>query len=326
MRRGHARNGSLTVADPPTVARLLSTVPTSQPASEASSPSILSTPAAGFASILQAAEDLVESDERESLGEVQSPTKTSQQDPIDELVLNARRERKVQDLEITNASLEAINRSLERQLRKQKAEIRQFRRLSRTGRLSMASIGSKRITSTSTIEGPLANPDLALSDLSEEEDSEPEEDEMDDSDYNSESESASGSSHLSPSIVALRDAKHRKRDEKRLRLDLSKHQQLLIDSQKMNQSLKRCLNWTEELIKEGKKALEFQVRVSEVEIGGRVLAPADEDEAEGDDGDDGSAVDGEDATVSFSTNKASLWSGKEPQDRDSGIELPVDGG
>ena len=54
-------------------------------------------------------------------------------------------------------------------------------------------------------------------------------------------------------------------------LDLSKHQQLLVDSQMMNQSIRRCLGWTEELIKEGKKALEYQVRVSDVELGGRVL-------------------------------------------------------
>lgn len=84
---------------------------------------------------------------------------------------------------------------------------------------------------------------------------------------------------LSPNAQAARDAKMRAKDEKRLQLDLSKHQELLIDSQKLNQSLKRCLGWTEDLISEGKKALEYQVRVSDVEVGGRVLAP-DENEFE----------------------------------------------
>ena len=41
----------------------------------------------------------------------------------------------------------------------------------------------------------------------------------------------------------------------------------------MNQSLKRCLGWTEELIKEAKKALEYSVHVNDIQLGGRVLAP-----------------------------------------------------
>ena len=161
-----------------------------------------------------------------------------------------------------------------------------------------------------------------LSDLSEEE-SEPEEDDMDDSDY-SESESTSGDSQLSSSLVFKRDARHRKQDEKRLQLDLSKHRELLVDSQKMNQSLKRCLSWTEELIKEGKKALEFQVRVSEVEIGGRVLAPLDEEDdadlVEVDEGD----VPGEDDTIRLQPeSEEGSPRAKGPNDRDSGVELAV---
>jgi hypothetical protein len=46
----------------------------------------------------------------------------------------------------------------------------------------------------------------------------------------------------------------------------------------MNQSLKRCLGWTEELINEGKKALAYHVRVSDIELGGRVLAPDEVDD------------------------------------------------
>ncbi|EER40126.1 conserved hypothetical protein [Histoplasma capsulatum H143] len=74
------------------------------------------------------------------------------------------------------------------------------------------------------------------------------------------------------------DLKHRIGDEKRFLLDLTKHRQLLIDSQQMNQSIRRCLGWTESLIQEGKKALDYHVRVSDIDIGGRVLAP---DELEG---------------------------------------------
>ncbi|KAH7327366.1 hypothetical protein BKA65DRAFT_608225 [Rhexocercosporidium sp. MPI-PUGE-AT-0058] len=197
-----------------------------------------------------------------------SPVKTGHSiDELNELAANARRERKVLDLEITNSSLAAINRTLEREMRKQTAELRRYRRLSRSGRLSIATSASVR-TSTDSIAGFDGTDGLDLSDLSEEEEIEETESEDETSDEGS----------LSPSAMEESDLRHRKRDEKRLQLDLTKHQQLLIDSQKMNQSLKRCLGWTEELINEGKKALEYRVRVSDVELGGRVLAP---DEVEG---------------------------------------------
>ncbi len=60
-------------------------------------------------------------------------------------------------------------------------------------------------------------------------------------------------------------------------LDLSRQRNLLIDSQKLNQTLKRCLGRTEEMIADAKKALEFTVRIDELEpLRGRVLTPDDE--------------------------------------------------
>ncbi|KAK0724711.1 hypothetical protein B0H67DRAFT_598204 [Lasiosphaeris hirsuta] len=342
---GHARSGSLTsnltIAEPPAVARILS-AHSSLPSSENSSPSNVSaTPfgtqpanpaTTGFASLLQAAEDLGDEDEAK-IESLSSPTKSPPPEKeLTDLVASARRERKVQDLEITNASLEAINRTLERQLRKQTAEIRRFRRLSRSGRLSMNSAGS-RVVSDSTVEGgALARAGMGLDDLSEEEsDDDAEDDEEDDM-------SSSDTSEENAGVVALRDARHRQKDERRLQLDLSKHQQLLVDSQKINQSLKRCLGWTEELIKEGKRALEYQVRVSEVDIGGRVLAPEDIEAREaraleGGDEDDGYEASLNAAMLGFEgklptdaiPQPSHPWS-KDPQDRDSGIELPADGG
>ncbi|KAH8655205.1 hypothetical protein BX600DRAFT_515044 [Xylariales sp. PMI_506] len=283
-RSSHSRNPSLSLGEGDLRVHHIPSGP--------SSPSLASPghpPPLTLASIIQAAQDFDDTDSGtdgegdgeesqvgspdDSRSELASPTKsTHSSNPVNDLVANARRERKVQDLQITNASLEAINRTLERQLRKQTAELRRYRRLSRAGRFSMAS--SRMVSDPLTIND---NDDetLALSDLSEEgsgidEEEEDEEDSLSDSDTES----------LSPSVIAERDAKHRKRDEKRLQLDLSKHQQLLTDSQKINQSIKRCLDWTEELIKEGKKALEYSVRPSDVEIPGpRVLNPVDmEDE------------------------------------------------
>lgn len=224
---------------------------------------------------------------------MQSPTKSTYSDPaIQDLVVNARRERKVQDLEITNASLEAINRTLERQLRKQTSELRRFRRLSRSGRLSL----NNSLPASRNVSAALTDPAVNLSDLSEYEESEDEEDDEDE--FDDSPIGSPGDSIDSP--AALR----RKRDERRLQLDLSKHQEILVDSQKMNQSIKKCLNWTEMLIKEGQKALAYTVRVSEIQIGGRVLAPPDEDDEEE-----------RLSTINESDDPKAL------QDRDSGVEL-----
>ncbi|KAE9367011.1 hypothetical protein N431DRAFT_350183 [Stipitochalara longipes BDJ] len=252
---------------------------------------------------------------------LQSPIKTGHSiEQLNELAANARRERKVLDLEITNSSLAAINRTLEREMRKQTAELRRYRRLSRSGRLSIATSASMRNSVASLAHSEDGTP---LSDMSEDE----EEEGSDEEDSSVSTDSEEGS--LSPRAIAESDARHRQRDEKRLQLDLTKHQQLLIDSQKMNQSLKRCLGWTEELINEGKKALEYHVRVSDVELGGRVLAP---DEVEGEDvineeESEGMSIFG--ATLLREARKAAKegaskmvgWGGEGKDDRDSGIEV-----
>jgi hypothetical protein len=165
-----------------------------------------------------------------------------------------------------------------------------------------------RTSTTLSIDGVEG---VSLTDMSEEEEDEDEDLEIEES-----SESESGS--LSPAAMAESDLRHRKKDEKRLQLDLSKHQQLLIDSQKMNQSLKRCLGWTEELISEGRKALEYHVRVSDVELGGRVLAPEEVGDNEG--------MSDIGATLLREARQAAKngmlpWEEEGKDDRDSGIEL-----
>jgi hypothetical protein len=261
---------------------------------------------------------------------LRSPIKTGKTlEELNELAANARRERKVLDLEITNSSLEAINRTLEREMRKQTAELRRYRRLSRSGRLSINTTGSMRTSIDSVLEtdGEAAT---MLSDMSEEE--EDEEEAEDESDFTE--DDFSDDTSLSPSAMAESDARHRKRDEKRLQLDLSKHQQLLVDSQKMNQSLKRCLGWTEVLINEGKKALEYNVKVTDVELGGRVLALDEIEERRREEENEGMSDIGAQMLrearerqtaaakqINDDLNAASAWGGDGRDDRDSGIEL-----
>ncbi|KAM5355229.1 hypothetical protein ACJ41O_001875 [Fusarium nematophilum] len=329
--RGHARTGSVPNFEPSQSPRLPMSPPRqpSETASPPRSPGSMQ-PALTMASILQVAEDLAESEDAKDDGsqpELLSPTKsTHSTDPVSELVANARRERKVQDLEITNASLEAINRTLERQLRKQTAEIRRYRRLSRSGHLSaVASAASSRVPS-----GALTDAPISLSDLTEEEDSAPpsedeEHDSLDESDMSMTDSAVSGSDPLDPhDEVAMEKAvARRRRDERRLQLDLSKHRELLVDSQKINQSIKRCLNWTEILIKEGQKALEYKVRVSDVDFGGHVLPPPNEDDEDEDIIARGGYFDGV-MEEGDGLEPPLPWE-KSSQDRDSGIELQADG-
>jgi hypothetical protein len=190
---------------------------------------------------------------------------------MNKLAANARRERKVLDLEISNSSLLAINRALEREMRKQNAELRQLRRLNRCSRLSIAA-------SLRSVSGD------GLSILSELDDTESDQSSChsnEESSDTSDNESSNGDAATANS-ASEGDSRPCSRDERRFLRDLSKHQELLVDSQKMNQSIKRCLGWTENLIQEAKRALEYHVRVSEIEIGGRVLAPDEVDgESEG---------------------------------------------
>lgn len=242
---------------------------------------------------------------------------------MNELAAEARRNRKVLDLEITNSSLEAINRTLERQMRKQTAELRRYRRLSRSGRLSLADSTPGR--NSHAMDGA----DLSdMSDMSEDGD----EGDEDGEEHTSEEESVDDGS-MSPGAIAESDARHRSRDEKRFRVELSKHQQLIADSVGMNSSLRRCIAWTEELIEEGQKALAYSVRPCDVNIGGRVLISEDIeiDESEGLSEIGAKLVRearrkrGASLSPSSSSfggsNTGDAWVDR--NDRDSGIELPA---
>ena len=214
------------------------------------------------------------------------PPVQSKLDHLNELAAKARRERKVLDLEISNSSLLAINRTLEREMRKQKEELRKLRRASqRTADGRVFSMGTNR-TVSSRISG--------LSEMTGAEDidievggnfsSEAEEDILSDP-YNDDETRSLSSSRSSPPPAGSSFAK----DTKRLNLDFSRHRNLLVESQRLNQAMKRCLDTTESLILDGKRALNYHVDVSEIENiplsplkpGGRVLVPSDEDDAFG---------------------------------------------
>ena len=217
-----------------------------------------------------------------------SPTRPSQPqgqsklDHLNELAAKARRERKVLDLEISNSSLLAINRTLEREMRKQKDEIRRLRRSSRRTLDGRAvSMGTHRTVSSrmsGLTEMTGGDEDIDL-DTNGNLSSEGDEDLL--SDPYDETRSLSSSTSSPPP-----DRSSFGKDTKRLDLDLSRYRLLLVDSQRLNQAIKRCLDTTETLISDGKKALEYQIDVSKLESaprspqkrGGRVLEPSEDDD------------------------------------------------
>ena len=244
---------------------------------------------------------------------------------VPDFAAEARRERKVLDLEISNSSLLAINASLEREVRRQKTELKRFRRLSRAGRFSFApgDWSSSRVSDGLSVvgeededdTGSMFGPPSGLSELY---------DDMSDDDDES---LASSAEPLSPSGQSSRERDQLAKDEKRLRLDLDKHKELLVQSQAMNHSIKRCTYATEDMIREGRKALEYHVRVSDVKLGGRVLSSHEDDDEYGEEIE---VIDNHhDGDMDHAKGFLDVWAGvgrpsfdgSEGGDRDSGIEI-----
>ena len=250
-----------------------------------------------------------------------SPTKSGS-----ELAAEARRERKVLDLEISNSSLLAINSSLEREVKRQKAELKRFRRLSRAGRFSIApgersarfseglsAVGEENEEENDDMFGPPSGLSELYDDMSDDDDEE---------------SLCNSAEAVSPSAQSRRESDRLAKDEKRLRVDLEKHKELLVHSQMMNQSIKRCMYATEDMIREGKKALDYHVRVSDVKLGGRVLSSHEDNEEAEIEVDDQFATQGngmEQQAKGFLDVWSSIgrpsFESSEGGDRDSGIEV-----
>ena len=199
-----------------------------------------------------------------------SPIRTSdgqsKLDHMNELAANARRDRKVLDLEISNSSLLAINRTLEREMRKQKEELRNLRRFARSASGRVSSRGTLgRISDLSGVKASDLQSDMLSDDqLSD----------FDDQSLSSTNTSSPPTSDYHPS--ALPRIRHSTKSQtlKSFHLeDLARQRALLLDGQKLNQAIKRCLDSTETLIADGKKALAYKASAPKVEPrGGKVLA------------------------------------------------------
>ncbi|KAL8959045.1 MAG: hypothetical protein Q9193_004016 [Seirophora villosa] len=196
----------------------------------------------------------------------------SKLDHLNELAANARRERKVLDLEISNSSLLAINRTLEAEMRKQKVELRHLRRLRSSGRIAPSTRSA-----SDRFSMPFTNDELSPT-------SSADEDGFDDDRFSNLSSGTSDDTSFPDSLSfsptprnsSLPVAKGRR--SRSFKVDLSAQRLLLLDSQKLNQALKRCLCLTDELISDGKKALEYRVDAGDTAVPGpRVLTPDERD-------------------------------------------------
>lgn len=159
-------------------------------------------------------------------------------------------------------------------MKKQKAELKRFRRLSRAGQFAISAYeedSSMMVDEDGEEEEREYLPEIGA-------DGRPSSPFLEDpDDFSDDDSTASSSEPLSPTAQADKDARVRAEDEERLRLDLSRHRELLMDTQRMNKSLQRCLTWTEDLIKGGRKALDYRVPTTDVRIGGHVLSSDDFD-------------------------------------------------
>ncbi|KAF8472750.1 hypothetical protein BDZ91DRAFT_834341 [Kalaharituber pfeilii] len=214
----------------------------------------------------------------------------------EELAANARRERKVMDLEISNASLLAINRTLERKMRKQTSELRRYRRLARAGELQPKSTRRRSSRASNGSSGD-RDPDSIVEDdfddlkgIDEERDAEDEEEgEEDEEDEEEDDESTSDENETGLSTDGRPKQYKAERalatDNDRVSAELQKHQALLDASAKTDALLQRCQFMIEEMVKEAKKALEYKVAASDVKLGGRILGSDNEEEEDEEDND-----------------------------------------
>lgn len=262
-----------------------------------------------------------------NLDQVASPS--SPEKGTNDFAAEARRDRKVLDLEIRNSSLQAINRSLERELKKQKTELKRFRRLSRAGRFSIAADAPSSLATLDEDDLPMVNGD-------DEDAGRPSSPFLDDvTDMISDDEDDDDSS----SVAALSSSAHADRqakDEEKLQQDLRKHRELLRDTQRTNQTIQRCVLRSEDLLRDAQKALDSSVRSTDVHLGGHILSEEDgldspqsrsrdemEEEAESGDG-----IVGFEAFLGLNQRKPGIGSSgsvsagsSETADRDSGIEV-----
>ncbi|KAK9353284.1 hypothetical protein V1505DRAFT_391148 [Lipomyces doorenjongii] len=180
----------------------------------------------------------------------------------------ARTNRKILDLEISNTSLLAINRTLEREMRGQSRELRALKRWIQRNNIGGVEIDVSNLSVSET-------EDSGIDDESDEESNS--RGDEDDEDVTIGPFSGKRSAVRSKGTVS----------QSVLELDVlvQKEQDLLEASQAVNGSITNCLFMSDVLLKEARASLSFKVSEEDLRVGGRVLSYEDtnytyDDEAE----------------------------------------------
>ncbi|KAK9387092.1 hypothetical protein V1515DRAFT_602865, partial [Lipomyces mesembrius] len=170
----------------------------------------------------------------------------------------ARTNRKILDLEISNTSLLAINRTLEREMRGQNRELRALKRWIQRNNIGGEDIDVGNLSVSET-------EDSGIDDESDEESNSGGDE--DDEDVTIGPFSGKRSSVRSRGTASLSV----------LELDelVQKEQDLLEASQAVNGSITNCLFMSDVLLKEARASLSFKVSEEDLRVGGRVLSYED---------------------------------------------------
>jgi hypothetical protein len=174
-----------------------------------------------------------------------------------------RAERKIMDLEISNASLLSINKYLERRLRKKTRDLEYVSSLRRDQtdlRYTDEGGSMPRVTETGTTA------------------------ESNDFNFSSESEDDTVADEVVPDFDDESLLAGRKAEEIRRRTRV--HIAFLESSQKVDHKLQHCLTMTESLLRDAQNSLNYEVDSSEIRLGGRVV----EDDEDINDGENDSGL------------------------------------
>lgn len=184
-------------------------------------------------------DDLGMSSDPDTSGELDAFPSSAPSNPQDLQVKQARSDRKMQDLEISNASLMSVNKYLERKLRSQAKEI-QYLKFSSSGP------GTEITRFDSDIDSEEEDSDNFNPDESMEDDLEREEFEHTDQ---------------TPAEVEL--ANKTKLIEQRMQ----SHIKFLESSEKVNKMMRNCLLISDSLLQQATKSLEYEVDPSDLKYG-----------------------------------------------------------
>ncbi|KAK9236229.1 hypothetical protein V1525DRAFT_407655 [Lipomyces kononenkoae] len=169
---------------------------------------------------------------------------------------SARTNRKIMDLEISNASLLAINRTLEREMRGQSRDLRALKRWIQRHNIGGVDFDADMHSVSETDE------DSSIDDESGDESKSSGDDDDEDvtiGPFSSKHSAESGKDTLSKSVL--------ERDEL-----VQEEKDLLEAYQAVNGSITNCIFMSDVLLKEAQASLSFKVSEEDLRLGGRVLS------------------------------------------------------